>query len=68
MTRNQPKTKFWTVVAVINIGMLSYPLTMLAGSNTQDDSIIGLVALCAVGLVLAIGDMISIMLAYSTSY
>ena len=68
MTRNQSKAQFWTVLTLINIAMLAYPLTMLLGQDSPDGNIIGVVALCGVGLVLAIGDMIGIMLAYSTSY
>ena len=68
MTRNRSKARFWTALALVNIAMLAYPLTMLLGSDSPDGTIIGVVALCGVGLVLAIGDMISVLLVYSTSY
>jgi hypothetical protein len=41
---------------------------MFYGADTQDGTIMGVIALCGVGLVLAVGDMISVLLAYSMSY
>jgi hypothetical protein len=68
MTRNQSKARFWTILAIVNLVMLLYPISMLLGGDSQDGSIMGVIALCGVGLILAVGDMISVLLAYSTSY
>ncbi|MGA7460917.1 MAG: hypothetical protein WBW69_11870 [Candidatus Korobacteraceae bacterium] len=48
--------------------MLLYPVSMLIGADSQEGTIVAVLALCGVGLVLAVGDMISVLLAYSASY
>ncbi len=68
MTRNQSKARFWTVLGTINLLMLLYPVSMLIGADSQEGTIVAVLALCGVGLVLAVGDMISVLLAYSASY
>lgn len=68
MTRNRSKAGFWTVLIAVNVLMLVYPISMLLGTDKQDGTIVGVIALCGVGLLLAVADMISVLLAYSTSY
>lgn len=68
MTRNQSKARFWTVLGIVNLLMFAYPITMLYGADTQEATIMAVIALCGVGLVLGVADMITVLLAYSTSY
>ena len=68
MTRNSSKARFWTVLGIINLLMLLYPVSMLIGADSQEGTFVAVLALCGVGLVLAVGDMISALLAYSTIY
>lgn len=68
MTRNRSKAQFWTVLIAVNILILLYPLSLLFGTDKQEGTIVGVIALCGVGLLLAVADMISVLLAYSTSY
>jgi len=68
MTRNQSKARFWTVLGIINLLTFAYPLSMLYGADNQETTIVAVIALCGVGLVLGVADMISVLLAYSTSY
>ncbi len=68
MTRNSSKARFWTVLGIINLLMLLYPVSMLIGADSQEGTFVAVLALCGVGLVLAVGDMISALLAYSTAY
>lgn len=68
MTRNQSKARFWTVLGTINLLVLLYPVSMLIGADSQEGTIVAALALCGVGLALAVGDMISVSLAYSASY
>jgi len=68
MTRNRSKARFWTILGLVNLLMLLYPMSMLLGADSQEATVVAVIALCGVGLVLAVGDMISVMLAYSTSY
>jgi hypothetical protein len=62
------KSGFWTVVAVVNLLALAYPVSMLCGADTQEGIFVGIFALCAVALVLGVADIIGVLLAYSTSY
>jgi hypothetical protein len=68
MTRNRSRGRFWTILGIVNLLMLLYPMNMLLGADSQDGTVVAVIALCGVGLVLAVGDIISVMLAYSTSY
>lgn len=52
----------------MNALMLLYPVSLLLGTDEQEGTIVGVIALCGVGLLLAVADMISVLLAYSTSY
>ena len=68
MTRNRSKAQFWTILILVNLLMLLYPVSMLFGTDQQDGAVVGVIALCGVGLLLAVADMISVLLVYSTSY
>ncbi len=68
MKKNESKARFWTILIALNLLMLLYPVSMLFGTDQQEGPIVGVIALCAVGLLLAVADMISVLLAYSTSY
>ncbi len=68
MTRNRSKARFWTILGIVNLLTLLCPVSMLLGADTQDGNIVGVVALFGVGLTLVVADMISVILAYSTSY
>lgn len=68
MRRNKSKSQFWIVLALVNLVVAIYPVRLLLGSDTPDGTILGVVALCGAGLVLGIADVVSVLLAYSTSY
>ncbi|MGC2108366.1 MAG: hypothetical protein WA655_02545 [Candidatus Korobacteraceae bacterium] len=68
MTRNRSKARFWTILALVNLLTLVYPVSMVLGADAQDGTVVGVIALFGVGLVLAVADMISVLLAYSTSH
>lgn len=68
MRRSKSKSQFWTVLALVNLLVVIYPVSLLLGSDTPDGTMLGVVALCGAGLVLGIADIIGVLLAYSTSY
>jgi hypothetical protein len=68
VTRTKSKSRFWTVLTIVNLLILLCPLSMVYGWDGLNGTVVGVVALCGVGLVLAVVDMISVLLAYSTSY
>jgi hypothetical protein len=68
MAKKQSKTGFWIVLSVVNLLMFAYPISMLYGADNQEANVVAVIALCGVGLVLGVADMISVLLAYSSSY
>ena len=68
MTRNRSKARFWTILGLVNLLTLLYPISMLFGADSQEANVIAVIALCGAALLLAVGDLISILLAYSASY
>jgi len=68
MANAKSKSQFWTILGAVNLLIIAYPVSMLAGADTQAEMILSTVVLLGVGLVLGITDVISVLLAYSTSY
>jgi len=68
MANAKSKSQFWTILGAVNLLIIAYPVSMLLGADTQGDMILATVALLGAGLVLGITDVISVLLAYSTSY
>ena len=68
MARNRSKARFWTILTLVNLLMLVYPVSMVLGADAQDGTVVGVIALFGVGLVLAVADLISVLVAYSASY
>ena len=68
MAKTRCKSRFWTILGAVNLLAIAYPISMLLGADTQGEMLLGAVALFGAGLVLAIADIISVLLAYSTSY
>jgi hypothetical protein len=68
MAKNESKARFWTILVVVNLLTLAYPLNMLIRPDSEDGTIVGVVALLIAGLLLGVADMISVALAYSMSY
>ena len=68
MAKKKSRSRFWTVLTTINLLMLAYPICLLAGADSPDGTILGVVALCGAGLLLGVADIVSVLLAYSSSY
>ena len=68
MANAKSKSQFWTILGAVNLLIIAYPVSMLAGADTQAEMILSTVVLLGVGQVLGITDVISVLLAYPTSY
>ena len=68
MKRSRSKSRFWTVLGVVNLLALAYPIGMLLGADTQEGTLVAVIATCGIALILGIADMVSVLLAYSSSY
>lgn len=65
MKKQKAGDNFWFVLGIINLLALAYPMSSYLQADSTEDQILGVVILFAVGLVLAIVDTVSIVVAYS---
>lgn len=65
MNRTNQRTKFWTILAIINIAAIAYPILLYTNAESGDNQISALLALVGTGLVLAVVDAVSALIAYS---
>jgi hypothetical protein len=65
MSRNKQRTKFWAIMAIVNIGAILCPMSLYTGAETIDQEISGLLLLVGTALVLAVVDAVSALIAYS---
>ena len=64
MKAKRPTSRFWTVLTVINVLAIMYPLRLCLGGDGADTQLLATLALLGAGFFLAITDTISILLAY----
>jgi hypothetical protein len=65
MRRTNQRTKFWTILAIINIAAIAYPISLYNNAEGGDQQISALLVLVGTGLVLAVVDAVSALMAYS---
>ena len=65
MSRNNQRTKFWTILAIFNIVGIVYPISLYTNAETSDQQISALLVLVGIGLVLAVVDAASALIAYA---
>jgi hypothetical protein len=64
-TRPRPqKTRFWTILAMINIVAMIYPLTLYVQADNSDAQLFATIVLLGAAFLLAIADTISAIVAY----
>ena len=64
MKVKRPTTRFWTILTVMNVMAIMYPLGLCLRSDSADSQLLATFALLGVGFFLAITDTVSILLAY----
>ncbi len=64
MRRETSKSRFWTILAVINLVAILYPLRLCVQAEDVGTQILAGAILIAVLLVLAVTDTVSAMFAY----
>jgi len=65
VSRNNQRTKFWTILAIFNIVGIVYPISLYTNAETSDQQISALLVLVGIGLVLAVVDAASALIAYA---
>jgi len=64
MTQKTQKTKFWVILAIINIAAMIYPVSLYVQANSNDTQFFAAIVLLGIAFLLAIGDMMSAILVY----
>jgi len=64
MTQTTQKTKFWVILAIINIAAMIYPVTLYVQAGSSDTQFFAAIVLLGIAFLLAIGDMMSAILVY----
>jgi hypothetical protein len=65
MSRTNQRTKFWTILAIINVAAFAYPINLFTNADSTDTQISALLVLVGTGFVLAVVDAVSALMAYS---
>ena len=64
MTQKTPKTRFWLVLATLNIAALLYPVGLYLQADSNDTQFSAIIAAVGIAFVLAITDTVSALLVY----
>jgi hypothetical protein len=64
MTQKTQKTKFWVILAIINIAAMIYPVSLYVQADSNDTQFFAAIVLLGIAFLLAIGDMMSAILVY----
>jgi hypothetical protein len=65
MSRNNQRTKFWTILAIFNIVAIVYPISLYTNAEGSDQQISALLVLVGIGFMLAVVDAVSALIAYA---
>lgn len=63
MRKKQPATEFWTVLAVVNVLVLTYPFDLLLRADSVDQHLFASFLLIVSVFLLALADAVSIIVA-----
>ncbi|HZW92834.1 MAG TPA: hypothetical protein VFF64_07770 [Candidatus Eremiobacteraceae bacterium] len=63
MKTNKPSTEFWTVLAVVNVLALTYPINLLLRANSVDENFLATCVLVGSLFLLVVVDAVSIVAA-----
>jgi len=63
MKRNKSNSKFWPVLATVNIVTLVYPINLLRRANSVDENLFAAFALIGLVFLLMVVDAVSILVA-----
>ncbi len=65
MKKSKSKNEFWFVLAILNMLALVYPTSFYLRADGTEDQVMALAVLLALGILLAIVDTVSVVVAYS---
>jgi uncharacterized membrane protein YhaH (DUF805 family) len=64
MKKPKSRDEFWLVLGTLNVLAMVYPTSLYLRAASTEDQILGLAVLIGLGLLLAIIDTVSVMVAY----
>ena len=64
MRQRRHKAKFWTILAMVNVVAMIYPVTLYLQADSGDGQFFATVVLFGAALLLAITDTVSALVAY----
>jgi hypothetical protein len=64
MTHKTRKTRFWVILAIINITAMIYPVSLYIQADSNDTQLFAAIALLGVAFLLVITDSVSAIVAY----
>ncbi len=65
MKKQKAREDFWLVLGIINLLAMAYPISSYLRADAIEDQVLWVCILIGIGLVLAIVDTVSIVVAYS---
>ena len=64
MTQKTPKTRFWLILAILNIAAMLYPVGIYVQADSNDTQLSAIIAVVGIAFILAITDTVSALLVY----
>jgi len=64
MAQRNPKTKFWMILALINIAAIIYPVGLYVQADSNETQLFAVIALSCIAFLLAIADTVSAIVVY----
>jgi hypothetical protein len=60
MKRNKPNAQFWTLLAAVNLLVVTYPISLLIRAESVDESLVATLVLIGSVFLLMVVDAVSI--------
>jgi len=64
MAQRNQRTKFWIILALINIAAIIYPVGLYVQADSNETQLFAVIAFSCVAFLLAIADMVSAIVVY----
>ncbi len=64
MAQTNQRTKFWTILALINVAAIIYPVGLYVQADSNEAQLFAVIALFCIAFLLAIADTVSAIVVY----
>ena len=66
MAQKSSKTRFWTVLAIVNVAAMIYPVGLYSRAESNESQFLAAIIVLSVAFLLAIMDTVSALVVYAT--